>query len=201
MEQSLKLLCTDHFDLYQLHGMKSWEDFEQATGPGGALEAFVEARDKGLVRHIGFSAHSDTVALALMDQFDFDSILFPVNWVNYLEVGWGEDVIDKAEGKGMGRKALKGMARGRIEKGQPRPYDRCWYDPVDDPELADLVLRFTLSQPITAAVPPGDPKLFEMALEIGENFTPITESEIEHLKTLMAGVTPLAVQDWIVEPR
>ena len=101
----------------------------------------------------------------------------------------------------MGIMALKAMARGRVEKGQPRPYDRCWYEPVDDPELADLALRFTLSQPITAAVPPGDPKLFEMALKIGENFTPITESEIEHLKSCTEGVTPLASGDWIVESR
>ena len=201
LEQSLKYLRTDNFDVYQMHAMKSWEDFEQATGPGGAMEALIEAREKGQIRHIGFSAHSDTVALALMDQFDFDSILFPINWVNYLEVGWGADVVDKAEEKGMGCMALKGMARGRVEKGDPRPYDRCWYDPVDDRELADLAIRFTLSQPITAAVPPGDPKLFEMALEIGENFTPITESEIEHLKTQTKGVTPLATQDWIVEPR
>jgi predicted aldo/keto reductase-like oxidoreductase len=201
LEQSLKYMRTDHFDVYQLHGMKSWEDFEQATGPNGALETFIAAREKGQIRYIGFSAHSDTIALALMDQFDFDSILFPINWVNYLEVGWGADVVEKAESKDMGIMALKGMARGRIEKGEPRPYDRCWYDPADDRELADLVLRFTLSQPITAAVPPGDPNLFEMAMEIGENFTPITESEIEHLKTQTAGVTPLATQDWIVEGR
>lgn len=201
LEQSLKKLHTDHFDLYQLHAMRSWEDFEQATGPNGALETFRNAREKGLIRNIGFSAHSETVALALMDYFDFDSVLFPLNWVNYLEVGFGPNVVEKAESKGMGIMALKGMARGRVEKGQPRPYDRCWYDPIDDPELADLALRFTLSQPITAAVPPGDPTLFEMALKIGENFTPITESEIEHLKTQTHGITPLASGDWLVEKR
>lgn len=201
LEQSLKHMRTDHFDLYQMHAMRTWEDFEQATGPGGALEAFVEAREKGQVRYLGFSAHSDTTALALMDQFDFDSILFPLNWVNFLEVGFGPEIIEKANAKDMGILALKGMARGRIEQGQPRPYDRCWYAPVDDPELADLALRYTLSQPITAAIPPGDPDLFEMALKIGVNFSPITESEIEHLKTQTEGVTPLASGDWIIQPR
>jgi len=201
LQNSLKLLRTDHFDLYQLHGVKSWEDYEQILGPGGALEAFVEAREKGLVRYLGFSAHSDTVALALMDQFDFDSILFPFNWVNFLEVQWGPDVLEKAESKNMGRMALKALARGRIEKGQPRPYDRCWYEPVDDRDLADLVLRFTLSQSITAAIPPGDPGLFQMAVEIAQNFTPITESEIQTLRESTHGVTPLASQDWIVEAR
>ena len=201
LEQSLKNMRTDHFDLYQLHAMRTWEDFDQALGPNGALETFLRAREKGQVRYLGFSAHSDTVALALMDQFDFDSVLFPLNWVNFLEVGWGPAVVEKAESKGMGCLALKAMARGRVEKGQPRPYDRCWYDPVDNPDLADLALRYTLSQPITAAIPPGDPKLFEMAVSIGESFTPITESEIEHLKTQTRGVAPLASADWIIAPR
>ena len=195
LQNSLKNMRTDHFDLYQLHGMRTWEDYDQALGPDGALETFVKAREKGLVRYIGFSAHSDEVAMALMDQFDFDSVLFPINWVNYLEVDFGPSVVAKAEEKGMGRMALKALAHGRIEKGDPKPYDRCWYEPVDDKSLASLALRFTLSQPITAAIPPGDPGLFEMALNIAENFTPIIEDEIDSLRAAASGTTPLASQD------
>ena len=60
---------TDHFDLYQLHAMTTDEDFAAATAPDGALAAFVEARDQGLVRYIGFSAHSAEIALKLLDYF------------------------------------------------------------------------------------------------------------------------------------
>lgn len=201
LDRSLKRLRTDHFDLYQLHAMKSWEDFDQATGPNGALETFVEARDKGQVRYLGFSAHSDEVAVALMDAFDFDSVLFPINWVNYLEADFGPKVVAKADEKGMGRLALKALARGRIPKGGDRPYDRCWYEPVDDPELAKLALRFTLSQPITAAIPPGDPDLFQMAVNLAHDFTPIEESEIAFLKDRAANVTPLASEDWLTPAR
>ncbi|MEE2754098.1 MAG: aldo/keto reductase [Candidatus Latescibacterota bacterium] len=201
LDRSLERLRTDHFDLYQLHAMKTWEDFDEATGPNGALETFVEAREKGQVRYLGFSAHSDEVALALMDSFDFDSVLFPLNWVNYLSAGFGPSVVEKATNKGMGKLALKALARGRIPKGGDRPYDRCWYEPVDDPDLAKLALRFTLSQPITAAIPPGDPGLFEMAVKLVQNFSPITEGDIAFLKDQATEVTPLAAEDWLTSAR
>ena len=73
LEESLKLLHTDHFDLYQLHAMTTEEDLEVATGPGGALDVLVNAQEQGLVRHLGFSAHSAEVAIELMNRFDFDS--------------------------------------------------------------------------------------------------------------------------------
>ncbi len=201
LDRSLKRLCTDHFDLYQLHAMKTWEDFDQATGPNGALETFYEAREKGQIRYIGFSAHSEPVALALLDQLDFDSVLFPLNWVNYLEADFGPRVVDKAASKGAGRLALKALAKSRIPKGVDRPFERCWYEPCSDPELASLALRFTLSQPITAAIPPGDPGLWEMAVAIGQDFKPITEDEIGILRVKATENTPLASEDWLVEVR
>ena len=191
LENSLKLLRTDHVDLYQLHGMTSQEDFDQATGPGGALEFFEQDREKGMVRHIGFSAHSSEIALALMDQFDFASVLFPINWVNYFQAEFGPAVVARAEEKGMGCLALKAMAKSKLQQGAEKRYSRCWYDPIDDPDLASLALRFTLSQPITAAIPPGDPSLFEMALELAESFTPISEEEIAKLKIEAEKNTPL----------
>ncbi len=191
LHNSLKLLRTDHFDLYQLHGMTTQEDFDQAVGPGGALEAFVEARDRGEIRHIGFSAHSAEIALALLDQFAFDSVLFPINWVGYFEADFGPQVVARASEKGASRLALKAMAYGLREEGAPKRYSNCWYEPIDDPELASLALRFSLSQPITAAIPPGDPGLFKMALDLAEKFTPITEEEIKQLRIRAEGGRPL----------
>ncbi len=191
LHNSLKLLRTDHFDLYQLHAMTTQEDFDQAVGPGGALEAFVEARDRGKIRHIGFSAHSVEIALALLDQFAFDSVLFPINWVGYFEADFGPQVVARASEKGASRLALKAMAYGLREEGAPKRYSNCWYEPIDDPELASLALRFSLSQPITAVIPPGDPGLFKMALDLAENFTPITHEETEELRIRAEGGRPL----------
>ena len=117
--ESLQRLRTDHFDLYQLHGLAKREDLEKAMGPGGALEAVAEARKEGLIRWIGFSAHSAEVALEAMERFSFDTILFPVNFVTWIKAGFGPQVIAAAEKRGMGCLALKAMALGRMPKGTP----------------------------------------------------------------------------------
>ncbi len=191
LENSLRLLRTDHFDLYQMHAMTTWDDYDQAIGPDGVLELMIRARDEGLIRHIGFSVHSAEVAVKLLDQFQFDSVLFPVNWVNYFESGFGPQIIEKAESVGTARLALKGMASHQLAHGGQRVREKCWYHPVQDRELAELAIRFTLSQPVTAAIPPGDPDLFRMAVEIGQDFTPITEEETERLRSTAAGLEPI----------
>jgi len=192
LRESLKTLQTDYFDLYQLHAMTTEEDLQKAMGPGGAVEAFVEAREKGLVRYLGFSAHSAEVAVALMDQFDFDSVLFPINWVCSLNANFGPQVIAKAKEKGMGRLALKAMARTPWGEGDKREeYPKCWYKPVTDPEEIDLALRFTLSEPITAAIPPGDIRLFQRALDIAGEFQPLTDAERDMLKQRAEGIKPI----------
>jgi aryl-alcohol dehydrogenase-like predicted oxidoreductase len=81
LDQSLKRLRTDFFDLYQLHGVTTLKEVDQIMSKGGAIETFIEARDQGVVKHIGFSAHSEEAAIDLLDRFNFDSVLFPLNWV------------------------------------------------------------------------------------------------------------------------
>ncbi len=191
LRESLKMLRTDHFDLYQLHGMASDDDFQKAMGPGGAIEALVKAREQGLTRYLGFSAHSAEVALALMDRFDFDTVLFPINWVCYFNANFGPQVIAKAKDKGMGRLALKAMARTTREKGERNEYPKCWYKPVTDPEETALAIRFTLSQPLTAAVTPGDSRLLRRALDVGNEFQPLTDAEYEDLRRRAVGLEPI----------
>jgi aryl-alcohol dehydrogenase-like predicted oxidoreductase len=193
LRDSLRRMRTDHFDLYQLHAMTTLEDLETATGAGGALEAFLAARDQGLIRHIGFSAHSVEIALELMDRFPFASVLFPLNWMEYVNAGFGPQVVERAAQKGVGRLALKAMARQKwpdAESGARKAWPKCWYEPCSDPREAELALRFTLSQPITAAIPPGEHALFRRALEVGERFQPVTDEEREDLRQRAKGLQP-----------
>lgn len=190
LHNSLQMLRTDHFDLYQMHAVNTPEDFAQVTGPGGALETFTAAREKGLVRHLGFSSHSVETALRLLEYCRFDSILFPINWTEYFQAGFGPQVVARAAEKRTARLALKALAYGKFPEDQEKVYKKCWYEPIADSELASLALRFSLSQPITAALPPGETELFRMALEIAENFTPITEEETEELRSRSAQATP-----------
>lgn len=191
LEESLSLLRTDHFDLYQLHAMTTREDLEVATGPGGALEAFSKARDEGLVRHLGFSAHSAEVAVELMNRFEFDSVLFPVNFTTWFESGFGPQIMDEAEKRGVARLALKGAAHHALEDRNDRVREKCWYAPIEDRELLKLALRWTLSLPVTAAIPPGDPELWQMAVEVAQDFTPITPGEEQYLRENARGRKPL----------
>jgi aryl-alcohol dehydrogenase-like predicted oxidoreductase len=191
LRASLERMRTDHFDLYQLHAISSMEDVEQALGPGGAMEAFLEARQQGLIRYIGFSAHSAEAALAAMDRFDFDSILFPTNYVNYFQANFGPQVVARAEQKGIGRLALKALARTPWAEGQPRSFKKTWYEPITDGREAELALRFTLSQPITAAIPPGEEPLFRTALDIADRFRALEPPELEELRQRAGAVQPL----------
>ena len=83
------------------------------------------------------------------------------------------------------------MARTNWAPDADRVFPHCWYDPLTDPHLAELALRFTLSQPITAAVPPGDPRLFRLAMDLADRFQPITPVEIDELRTYAKGLHPI----------
>jgi predicted aldo/keto reductase-like oxidoreductase len=191
LEQSLKKLRTDHFDLYQLHAMTTKENLETAMGPNGAIKTFEDAKKNGLVRYLGFSAHSAEIAVQLMDIFDFDSVLFPINWVCYLNSGFGPQVIEKAKSKNMGILALKAMAKTLWAEKEEREYPKCWYKPVTDPEETELAIRFTLSLPITAAVTPGDIRLFRTAVEVANRFKPLSDEELAMVKKRAEGIDPI----------
>jgi predicted aldo/keto reductase-like oxidoreductase len=183
MEQSLKNLRTDHFDLYQFHAVTTLEDVETIHAPGGAMETFLEARKEGKIRFIGFSAHSVEAAMVMMDRFDFDTILFPINYATWHAGNFGPQVLARAQEKKMGILALKAMAKGPWQEGADRSkYPKCWYEPLIDQEDIQMGLRFTLSHPVTAALTPGEPDLFKIALNVSDSLTPLTNDEVKLIK-------------------
>lgn len=183
LEQSLENMRTDHFDLYQHHAVTELKDVDTLLGPGGAMEAFLEAREAGKIRFIGFSAHSVEAAMALMERFDFDTILFPFNYTAWHAGNFGPQVMQKAREKNMGILALKAMARGPWPEGADRSaWPKCWYEPLHTEEDIIMGLRFTLSHPVTAAIPPGDETLFMQALGLADRLKPLDSSEVLEIK-------------------
>ena len=78
---------------------------------------------------------------------------------------------------------LKAMARGPWpEGGRREAYPKCWYEPMAEPEEARMGLRFTLSHPVTAAIPPGDENLFHLALSLAADLEPLSEAEADRMK-------------------
>jgi predicted aldo/keto reductase-like oxidoreductase len=193
LDESLRLLRTDHVDLYQFHALSKMSDLEQIFGPNGAMETFEAAKKAGKLRFIGFSVHSVEVALSAMDRYDFDTVLFPLNFVAYSQGNFGPQILEKAQQKGMGIMALKGMAKTTWPEAEKsnHPHSKCWYEPAGFPEEATLGLRWTLSRPITAAIPPGDERYFRLGMEVGQNFQPITEVEERRLLAGAVGVNPI----------
>lgn len=194
LDDSLKLLETDHLDLYQHHAVTTIEDVNRIMGPGGAQEAFEAGRKAGKIRYLGFSAHSEEAALALLDHFDFDTVLFPINFVLASQENFGPRVIARVHEKGAGMLAIKAMARSKWPAGMnagQKPNPKEWYEPCSVPEQAALALRWTLSQSITAALPPGDERYFPLAMYVAQNFQPITSEEEKYLIAGAAGATPI----------
>lgn len=191
LEESLRNLQTDYFDLYQLHAVTNLKDVDTIFSNEGAMRTFLEAREEGKVRFLGFSAHSVEAALELMNRFNFDTILFPFNYATWYAGNFGPMVMEKAKEKDMGILALKAMARRPWQKGEPKTISKTWYEPLTDPEDARKALRFTLSHPVTAAIPPGDENLFSLALKLALDFKPLDSQEIEEIKMMGLNTEPI----------
>jgi predicted aldo/keto reductase-like oxidoreductase len=184
LEQSLKLLKTDHFDLYQLHHLRWKDEVDQALGPDGAIQTLVEAQKEGKIKYLGFSAHTTKAALRVMQGFRFDTVMFPINFVEYLRYGMGKAVIELARQQEVAVLSIKAMSRG----GWPTDVERTrkwWYRSVEEPVEVDMAMRFALSQPgVVAAIPPSFLDLLDKAIEAGKTLQPITGPETERLNEI-----------------
>ncbi len=191
LDESLRRLKVDYLDLYQFHGVSGLEDVETIFAPGGAMEVFERARDEGLVRHLGFSAHDEEAGISMLERFDFASALFPVNWVSLLSGSFGPRLLAACREKGASALALKAMARTAWEAERDPRYPNLWYRPETDPETAALALRYALSRDVTTVIPPGDEELFFLAVDTAERFEPVTEEETELLRRRAKRLAPL----------
>jgi aryl-alcohol dehydrogenase-like predicted oxidoreductase len=193
LEESLRLLKTDHVDLYQFHALTKMSDLDKVLGPGGAMETMEAAKKEGKIRYIGFSVHSQETAVAAMDRYHFDTVLFPVNFVLFSQAKFGPQILKKAQEKNMGILALKGMAKTTWSADQKKnhPEPKCWYQPAAYPNEAALGLRWTLGHPVTAALPPGDEKYFRLAMDVAQNYKPLEPHEETALLSGAVGAEPI----------
>ncbi len=193
LEQSLKLLKTDHVDLYQFHALTKMTELDTVLGPGGAMETMEAAKKEGKIRYIGFSVHSVETALAAMDRYKFDTVLFPLNWLLVSQADFGTQILKKAQEKQMGILCLKSMAKTvwPADQKKDHPQPKCWYQPARFPDEASLGLRWTLGHPITAAIPPGDEKYFRLAMDVAQNYKPLEPHEEQALLSGGHGLEPI----------
>jgi aryl-alcohol dehydrogenase-like predicted oxidoreductase len=195
LRRSLERLRVDRFDLYQLHAVTSLEELDQAMGPGGALEAVVEAREEGLTDYIGITGHgvdAPAIYLEALRRFDFDSVLFPINFVQYANPAFretAEKLVSLCRERDVGTMIIKAITR-RPWGDRPKIYDT-WYEPFDDLEMVQQAIDFALSQDVTGICTAGDVNLLPLCLQACENHEPMSREEQEALIAGAAAYEPL----------
>lgn len=184
LDRSLQRLKTDHFDLYQMHHLVKPEDVKTSLAPGGALETMLAAKKEGKIRAIGFSAHTTKAALAALRGFAFDTVMFPVNYVEYYTRGFARDVLALAKEKGAAVLSIKTINSGAWPKGAER-IRKWWYRPLEQQDDIALAYRWTLSLPgVVMGFPPAWADLQEKAITAGIAYRPATEADAKKLEEM-----------------
>ncbi len=180
IKKSLETLRVDYFDLYQFHGVDDLETLYTILGNDGALEAVLEAREQGLVRHIGITGHRPSVLVEALNRFDFETVLFPLNRVLAAHRNDYSDfapLIDITRQKDVGIIAIKAIAKQPWEE-KMHIYST-WYEPFDEQADIDKSLWYTLSHDITTAALPSDLSLWPAVIDAAERFKPLSLQEQE----------------------
>lgn len=202
LHRSLERLRVDSFDLYQLHAVGELAELEAALGPGGAIEAFIEAREKGLVRYLGITGHglqAPAVQAVALERFDFDTVMFPLNFILYANPNYRRDcrrLLDLAQRKDVGSMVIKAFAKGPWKnEAEKTAIEGCayatWYEPFDDQAHVRRCLNFVLSQGVTGATNAGDVRLLPMILDAAESYQPISQAEQAELVGAASAFLPL----------
>ena len=186
LDRSLKRLKTDHFDLYQLHHLVRPAEVKEVFDADGAMEVILRARDEGKIKHIGFSAHTTKGALEAMKKFKFDTVMFPINFVEYYTRNFGKEVLALANEQGTGVIAIKPISWGTFPKGTAKNRE-WWYRSVEEPKEIELAMRFTLSQKgVVTGLPTSFVDLLDKTIEAAKAFTPLDAAAIEKLQQMAA---------------
>lgn len=187
LEESLRLLNTDHLDLWQLHNVARMEQVEQIFAPGGAIEALTRAREQGMVRFLGVTGHADPdVLIEALRRFPFDTILLALNAADRHRLSFAERLLPMAVERQMGIIGMKIPARSRILSTwtPPPPEQQREAERTTRPGALTMreAMHFTLSQPVSTVIIGCDnPAQVEENVRLAREFTPLSEAQLAAL--------------------
>jgi predicted aldo/keto reductase-like oxidoreductase len=203
LEQSLKLLNTDHLDLWQLHDIGTLADVEQVFAKGGAMEALVEAREQKMVRFLGLTGHHRPDSLMnAIGRFPFDAILMAVNAADTHHHAFKTDLLGLALEKQMGVIGMKVTGRGRLLSGwTPPPLEqqkRSWEGVVIADRPGTLAMRealdYTLTLPVSTVIIGCDSVAqLEENARLAREFTPRNPAQMAALEAKAEPVSKQAL--------
>jgi aryl-alcohol dehydrogenase-like predicted oxidoreductase len=175
IEDSLERLRVDNVDLLQLHSVGDIEDLDRATGPGGSLEAAVEAKEEGLVGAIGITGHGDgapSTHLEALRRYPFETVLTPWNYILSTDEGYRADyeaLVEEVRRQDAGLMIIKTISRRNWPEGGASGHRyTTWYEPFDQQEYIDAAVSWVLShEEVTGLAMAGDVTIVPMILESG----------------------------------
>ena len=183
-QRSLERLRVDQVDLLQLHHLVDPEEWEVAMGPGGALEAAVEAREQGLVRFIGVTGHGVTAPemhRRSLERFDFDSVLLPYNYMMMQNPRYAADfraLLALCQKRNVAVQTIKSIARGPW--GTKTRTRATWYEPLEDESAIEKAVRWVLGRPGIFLNTAADIRLLPKVLDAASRFqTPPSDEEMK----------------------
>jgi aryl-alcohol dehydrogenase-like predicted oxidoreductase len=195
LEQSLKNLQTDHVDLWQMHAMVTREEWEIAMGPDGALKAFIEAREQGLVRYLGVTGHgliAPSMHYRSLERFDFDTVLLPYNYSMMLNKQYANDfkkLSDLCIERNVAIQTIKALARGPL--GDQKQVRAVWYDTIENETAITNSVHWVLGNSDVFLNSVGDIHLLPKVLEAAAHFEKQpTDAEMQN-DIEVVGITPL----------
>ena len=176
LHRSLERLGVDRVDLIQMHNLVEPDEQARALGPGGALEALVEARGQGLVRFIGVTGHGTRTAAmhaSSLSQFDFDSVLLPYSYTMMRSPDYAADfeaLASRCAERRVAVQTIKSVARRRWQQGDSSKRFS-WYEPIRDPQALRRAVHWVLARPGVFLNSSSDatllPAILEAAREVG----------------------------------
>ncbi len=195
LETSLRLLGTDHVDLWQMHCLVDEADWKTAMGPGGAIEAFLEARERGLARFLGVTGHglaTPGMHLRSLDRHGFDSVLLPWNWsLSHIPLYKRafDQLIERCAQTGTAVQLIKSICRRPW--GNREPTKNTWYEPYEERADIEAALGWVFAVPGAFAPSAGDLGLLPKVLEAAAS-DPAAPSETAMAELARAtGMEPL----------
>lgn len=195
LRQSLEILQVDKFDLFQLHAVTNMDELDQVTASGGALDAILEAKEEGLLDYIGITGHGlevPKVFLEAITRYNFDSVLFPINFVLYDNPTYRDNIhtlLQTCQELDIGTMIIKHIARGPW--GDNEKTHTTWYRPFEEMDWIQNCVNFALSQSITGICTPGDINLLPLVVEACQNFQPMNPISQEELISTTKQFEPL----------
>ncbi|HYN17237.1 MAG TPA: aldo/keto reductase [Actinomycetes bacterium] len=192
INHSLERLQTDHVDLIQVHAVGDTEDLDQVTGPGGALEAVVRAREEGLAGAVGITGHghqAPATHLEALRRFPFDTVLSPLNWVLAQDPAYLADyqaLVAETQAQDAGLMIIKTVSRRNWPEPDEHGY-ATWYEPFDDQERIGAAVAWVLAHPeVTGIATPGDVRLLPMVIEAERH---LAETSLPEAEAVLARAT------------